>query len=155
MNFDISLYLVNVAALATVLAPIEILIFLMIRNVVKAIPIIVSNIVTELPRLLVEGISGLFQKEKMTALGAAGNMAKAEKAAGLQMIADVDPLKAAILPYLEGQIPKMYRPILYKVLENTPVNFTGYAINVLSSKFPQIAESLKALGVVSNAQQVT
>jgi len=148
-------------------------------GIYRFLPKFGASLITSIPQLLATGvtdqISQLLSKretsEKMKELGAKGNQVKAERAFIVQQIAQTDPVKAFVLPWLQGAIdssdspvPKYLRgtvsDIAEKMISKAPVNFTEQLIprivDVIDKRIPQLqlSERLKELDQLQKVEKV-
>ncbi len=138
-----------------------------------------AQLITQIPSLLANGVTDqigqLLSKretsDKMRELGAKGNLVKAEQSALVQAIAQEDPVKAFVLPWLEktinssdSGIPKYLRgtvsDLASKMITKTPVNFTEQLVprivSVIDERLPQLklSERLKELDQLQKVEKV-
>lgn len=147
----------------------------LMKNVLTALPVLIINGLAQMgqQQATSEKMKGLAQK------GVEARQAKAEDNAMLALVSTEDPLKgiiAELLPSLVSSIPGMENLPAYarKGIEarvrtglvNTPINLTNTVappvikwldekVTALSGGKVHLAEELKALGVLSNAEKIT
>ena len=142
-------------------------------------PRLLKAALTMLPGLIIQGLTQLGTNQKMSELGKKGVEArqqKAEESALIAMVSTEDPLKGivselvpALMGGVAGDLPAYVRKGIearvQKAIIASPINLTNAVappvikwlderVTALSGGKVHLAEELKALGVLSNAEKV-
>jgi|SRR5437867_4429937 len=141
------------------------------------VPRLMKAFLIALPQLVLNGLTQMSLKDKMTTLGQKGVEArqqKAEEQAMIALVSNEDPLKgilAEMVPSIVAQIDmpgyvrKGVEAQIRKGIVNSPINITNAVgppiiswldkqVTQLSGGKVHLAEELKALGVLSTAEKV-